>query len=290
MTLTSLRRLSVEANNQHTTAVQVNAPQLEFLRLVLVTYHPHQIAHVPSVELVHSRRLDEATDMISHASYACHHSRVTDIAWLSNVAHVDFTGSWCLQDVSALKHATSVNLTGCSALADVSALANVKRINLTNCFRVTDVSALRHADEVNLTGCWNIQDVSALGNVCTLNLTGVGKLTSVNELGNVRTLILGGNRFVKHLPSPSTIETISITDCIQITDLTPLRRAHTVHLDGLRYNLPSPLHEQDQCMGLSLLDLIYSTLAVKLAGEAYDSNSLVMLLQAAPHHTSPWWQ
>ncbi|RQM19363.1 hypothetical protein B5M09_013896, partial [Aphanomyces astaci] len=175
--LTALRQLSVEATNQHTTAVQVCAPHLEFVRLVLVTYNPAHIAHVPTVELVHSLELQVATSRKAfHSSYACHHSRLTDVTWLANVPHVDVTGSWCLQHVSSLRHATSVNLTGCSAVADVSALANVTCVDLTHCFRVTDVSALGRVRHVNLTGCWNVRDVSALGNVHTLNLTGVGKL------------------------------------------------------------------------------------------------------------------
>ncbi|RLO13691.1 hypothetical protein DYB28_006410, partial [Aphanomyces astaci] len=141
--LSALRRLSVEATNQHTTAVQVCAPHLEFVRLVLVTYNPAHIAHVPTVELVHSLELQVATSRKAfHSSYACHHSRLTDVTWLANVPHVDVTGSWCLQHVSSLRHATSVNLTGCSAVADVSALANVTCVDLTHCFRVTDVSAL----------------------------------------------------------------------------------------------------------------------------------------------------
>ncbi|RLN99265.1 hypothetical protein DYB28_015811, partial [Aphanomyces astaci] len=160
--LTALRRLSVEATNQHTTAVQVCAPHLEFVRLVLVTYNPAHIAHVPTVELVHSLELQVATSRKAfHSSYACHHSRLTDVTWLANVPHVDVTGSWCLQHVSSLRHATSVNLTGCSAVADVSALANVTCVDLTHCFRVTDV---------RLANCRGVVNVSPLCHVMRLTL------------------------------------------------------------------------------------------------------------------------
>ncbi|RHY41147.1 hypothetical protein DYB30_006775 [Aphanomyces astaci] len=160
--LTALRRLSVEATNQHTTAVQVCAPHLEFVRLVLVTYNPAHVAHVPTVELVHSLELQVATSRKAfHSSYACHHSRLTDVTWLANVPHVDVTGSWCLQHVSSLRHATSVNLTGCSAVADVSALANVTCVDLTHCFRVTDV---------RLANCRGVVNVSPLCHVMRLTL------------------------------------------------------------------------------------------------------------------------
>ncbi|KAF0699718.1 Aste57867_9732 [Aphanomyces stellatus] len=238
--LPGLTKLVVEMSNQHATTVSIRAfpNKLERVRLVHVGFYHREIAHVPTVELIHTRLRDEIVGPCHHVSVAWHHSRIVDVQWLHNVAHVDLSGSWCLTDIRSLKHVQSAVLDGCSAISDVSSLAHASFVDLSNCFRVTNVSALSHVHELTLTGCWNIADVNSLTHVDTLDLTGVGKIQSIDGLVHVRRLTLHGNRFLRLPTSSSTLsklQFISMTDCIQVVDLTALHGVPTVHIDGCRY-------------------------------------------------------
>ena len=73
-----------------------------------------------------------------------------------------------------------------------------------------------------------------LDRVQHLDVTGLGRLTSVAGLLALETLVLGGHRQLCLDAPLGHLQSISITDCIQITSVDAIRGVPTVHIDGCR--------------------------------------------------------